>query len=46
MRRYLLDTNIVSHLLRGTATVRDRIVALPIPALCISAVTNGEMIFG
>ena len=46
MKRYLLDTNIVSHLLRGTATVRDRIVTLPIPALCISAVTNGEMMFG
>ena len=46
MRRYLLDTNIVSQLLKGSATVRDRIVSLPIPALCISAVTNGEMIFG
>jgi len=46
VKRYLLDTNIVSHLLRGTATVKERIVALPIPALCISAVTNGEMIFG
>jgi len=46
VKRYLLDTNIVSHLLRGTATVKERIVALPIPALCISAVTNGEMMFG
>ena len=46
MTRYLLDTNIVSHLLKGTATVRERIVALPISSLCISAVTNGEMIFG
>ena len=46
MKRYLLDTNIVSHLLRGTETVKKRIVTLPIPALCISAVTNGEMMFG
>ncbi len=46
MKRYLLDTSIVSHLLRGTASVKERIVTLPIPALCISAVTNGEMMFG
>ncbi len=46
MKRYMLDTNIVSHLLRGTPAVKQRIVAVPIPALCISAVTAGELVFG
>ncbi len=46
MKRYMLDTNIVSHLLKGTPAVKERIVAVPIPALCISAVTAGEISFG
>ncbi len=46
MKRYMLDTNIVSHLLRGQAAVKERIVTVPIPALCISAVTAGELSFG
>ena len=46
MKRYMLDTNIVSHLLKGQPAVRERIVAVPVPALCMSAVTAGEMSFG
>jgi tRNA(fMet)-specific endonuclease VapC len=46
VKRYMLDTNIVSHLLKGTPAVKERIVAVPIPALCISAVTAGELSFG
>ncbi len=46
MKRYMLDTNIISHLLKGQPAVKERIVAVPIPALCISAVTAGELSFG
>ena len=46
MKRYMLDTNIISHLLKGQPAVRERIVAVPIPALSMSAVTWGELSFG
>lgn len=46
MKRYMLDTNIVSHLIKGQATVRERVLTVPIAALCISAVTAGELSFG
>ena len=46
MKRYMLDTNIVSHLLKGQPAVRERIVTVPIPALCMSAVTAVELSFG
>ena len=42
----MLDTNTVSHLLRGHALVAQRIVAVPITSLCISAITEGELLFG
>lgn len=39
MTRYMLDTNTVSHLLRQHPAVVGRVVATPMAALCISAVT-------
>lgn len=42
----MLDTNIVSHLLKGQPAVKERIIVVPIPALCISAVTAGELSCG
>ena len=44
--RYMLDTNTVSHLLRKQPAVMQRVVAAPITALCISAITQGELLFG
>jgi tRNA(fMet)-specific endonuclease VapC len=44
--RYMLDTNTVSHLLRKHPAVTRRVVAAPITALCISAITQGELLFG
>ena len=44
--RYMLDTNTVSHLLRKQPAVMQRVVAAPITALCISAITRGELLFG
>ena len=46
MKRYMLDTNTVSHLLREHPVVTKRIVAVPMASLCISAVTEGELLFG
>src|SRR5699024_4327402 len=46
MIRYMLDTNSVSHLLRGNPIVARHLVSLPMSSLCISAITEGELHFG
>lgn len=46
MKRYMLDTNTVSHLLREHPAVARRVVAAPMTSLCISAITEGELLFG
>ena len=46
MTRYLLDTNTVSYLIKGNATVARRLVDTPMVSLCISSVTEGELRFG
>jgi tRNA(fMet)-specific endonuclease VapC len=42
----MLDTNIVSHFVRQHPEVIRRAVALPMKDLCISAITEGELLFG
>jgi tRNA(fMet)-specific endonuclease VapC len=43
----LLDTNIASDAIKGEpALVRARLVALPMRSVAISAVTQGELIYG
>ena len=42
----MLDTNTVSHLLEKHPAVARRVVAVPITDLCISAITQGELLFG
>lgn len=46
MTRYMLDTNMVSHLIKGHPAVALRAASVPITSLCISAVTEGELHFG
>ena len=46
MKRYMLDTNIVGFLIRGHSPVLSRVTQAPLGALCISAVTRGEIMFG
>ncbi|MEO6958821.1 MAG: type II toxin-antitoxin system VapC family toxin [Burkholderiaceae bacterium] len=46
MKRYMLDTNTVSHLLKSHPGVIRRLVDVPMAALCISAITEGELLFG
>jgi len=46
MRRYMLDTNTVSHLLKEHPSVAQHVIAAPMAALCVSAITEGELLFG
>lgn len=46
MQRYMLDTNAVSHLLKRQPNVARRVAALPKSSLCISSITEGELLFG
>jgi tRNA(fMet)-specific endonuclease VapC len=43
---YLLDTNIASYAIKGVAAVRRRIERVPMAQLAISAVTEGELLYG
>jgi tRNA(fMet)-specific endonuclease VapC len=46
-RRYLLDTNFASYVIKGKIpAVRRRIVRVPMAQLAISAVTEGELRYG
>ena len=44
--RYMLDTNMVSYFLRSDPEVTKRLLAVPMSALCLSAITEGELLFG
>ncbi len=46
MALYMLDTNMVSHLVKGHAAVARHVVAVPMHELCISAITEAELLFG
>jgi tRNA(fMet)-specific endonuclease VapC len=42
----MLDTNMVSHILKGHPRALARLAATPMTAVCISAITEGELRFG
>lgn len=44
--RYMLDTNTVSHILRSDPAVTSRLLAVQMSSLCISAITESELLFG
>ena len=46
MRLHMLDTNIVSLAIRDDKVVMQHLEQTPITALCVSAVTCGELVFG
>lgn len=46
MKRYLLDTNTVSHLLKAHLVVARHLAAVPITSISISAITEGELLYG
>lgn len=45
--RWMLDTNTVSYLIRNTyPNIRKQVAAQPPAALCISAITRSELLYG
>lgn len=46
INRYMLDTNMVSHFIKGVSNVRDKVVSVPMSELGISAITEGDLLFG
>lgn len=45
-RYWMLDTNTVSHIVKGHPRVLQRLSQTPMTRLCISAITEGELRFG
>lgn len=46
MKRYMLDTNTVSHLIKEHPSIVRRVVAASMASLCMSAITKAELFFG
>lgn len=47
MQKFMLDTNTASFIIRGgNERLREKLKKAPAAALCISAVTAGELLFG
>ncbi len=47
MTLYMLDTNIASHVIKGDIpAVRDRLAAVPMRSVVLSAVTQAELLYG
>lgn len=47
MIKFLLDTNIASHVIRGDLPgVREQLVAQAVGSVAVSAVTQGELVYG
>ncbi len=47
MNGYLLDTNIASHVIRGDRPqISQRLASIPVEEIAISAVTEGELLYG
>jgi tRNA(fMet)-specific endonuclease VapC len=46
MKLCMLDTNTVSYLIKGHPEAARHVVAAPMASLCVSAITEGELLFG
>ncbi|MFT4060445.1 MAG: hypothetical protein QM652_12960 [Legionella sp.] len=44
--RYMLDTNMVSHFIKGDPNVRNKVISVSMSDLVISVITEGELLFG
>jgi tRNA(fMet)-specific endonuclease VapC len=42
----MLDTNMTSQLIRGQHSVAQRVLSVTMMSLCLSAITEGELLFG
>jgi tRNA(fMet)-specific endonuclease VapC len=46
-QRYMLDTNMASYIVRGPSpALAARLVAVPMAQLCVSSITQGELLYG
>ncbi|MFT4060714.1 MAG: type II toxin-antitoxin system VapC family toxin [Legionella sp.] len=45
INRYMLDTNMVSHFIKGDHNVRNKVISVPMSDLAISVITEGELLF-
>ena len=46
-KRYMLDTNTVSYIIKGNyPDIRTRLLEIPMSAICISVVTEAELLLG
>lgn len=47
MNRYMLDTNTASYIIKGEpAIVRDNLLTVPMASVCISSITQAELLRG
>jgi tRNA(fMet)-specific endonuclease VapC len=46
MKHYMLDTNMVSYVLKSNLNVIQHLTSKPISTICISAITAGELYYG
>jgi tRNA(fMet)-specific endonuclease VapC len=47
MTLYMLDTNIVSHVIKGDIVgIRERLASVPMPNVSVSVVTQAELLYG
>lgn len=47
MTAYMLDTNTVSHVIKGDIqSVRDRLANVPMQSVAVSVITQAELLFG
>lgn len=46
MKCYLLDTNIISHIVRNESKVTQKLFSLPVTAIYISVITYAEIQYG
>lgn len=45
--RYMLDTNTASYVIKGTyPAIRRRLARVPMASVCVSAITEAELLFG
>ena len=45
--RYMLDTNMASYIIRGpSSALAARLVEIPMAQLCVSSITQGELLYG
>ncbi len=45
--RYMLDTNAASYVIKGTyPAIRRRLARVPMASVCVSAITEAELLFG